>query len=61
MNKSGYDRLEGYKNPMRSCGLALDEGMTAKGDFTKQSGYFAMQRLLPRKPAVGFAASEAMA
>jgi DNA modification methylase len=30
MNKSGHDRLESYKNVMRSYGLALDEGMTAK-------------------------------
>ena len=35
--------------------------MTVKGDFTKQSGYFAMQQLLPRKPDVGFAASDTMA
>jgi len=61
MNKSGYDRLEGYKNGMQACGLALDEGVNAKGDFIKQSRYFAMQQLLPRESDVGFAAVDRMA
>ena len=58
---AGYDRLEGYKNAMRAYGLPVDEGMIAKGDFTEQGGYFAMQQLLPRKPEVVFAASDTMA
>jgi hypothetical protein len=38
MNKSGHDRLESYKNVMRSYGLALDEGMTAKEWLKSQLG-----------------------
>ena len=60
MNKSGYDRLEGYKNVMRALDLASGEGMHT-GDFIKQSGFFAMQQLLQRKPDVGFAASDTVA
>jgi LacI family transcriptional regulator len=58
---AGYDRLEGYKAAMRAYGLAINEGMVEKGDFTEQGGYFAMQQLLPRKPEVIFAASDTMA
>ncbi len=58
---AGYDRLEGYKKAMHAYGLAINEEMVEKGDFTEQGGYFAMQRLLPRKPEVVFVASDTMA
>jgi len=60
MNKPDYDRLEGYKNAMRAHALAPGERMHA-GDFTKQSGFFAMRQLPLRKPEVGFAASDTVA
>jgi LacI family transcriptional regulator len=58
---AGIDRLEGYKKAIRNQGWQVDKTLIAIGDFTEQSGYTAMQQLLPCKPDAVFAASDTMA
>jgi LacI family transcriptional regulator len=55
------DRLEGYKQAMKSAGFKIDESLIVEGDFTEPGGYSAMQRLLEAKPDAVFAASDIMA
>ena len=57
----GLDRLEGYRKAILERGLTLDEALISEGDFTETGGYYAMQRLLGKKPNAIFAASDAMA
>lgn len=58
---AGRDRLEGYLAACRTRGQAPHPEWIVEGDFTEQSGYVAMQRLLPLKPDAVFAASDTMA
>jgi LacI family transcriptional regulator len=58
---SGYDRLQGYYDGLRSRGIAIDPDLIVEGDYTETGGYTAAQRLLPRKPDSIFASSDAMA
>jgi len=60
-NVAGRDRLEGYRDALAQAGLAYDETLVARGDFTEDSGYYAAQRLLPAEPTAIFAASDSMA
>lgn len=55
------DRLEGYKQALTLSGRMIDENLIAKGEFSENSGYFAMQQLLPQHPDAVFAASDIMA
>ena len=57
----GLDRLEGYKAALNFRGIPIDGQFIEEGDFSEESGYLAMQRLLPHAPDAVFAASDAMA
>jgi LacI family transcriptional regulator len=57
----GIDRRQGYLDALAEAGLAVDQNLIAAGDFSEESGYQAMQALLPHKPDAVFAASDAMA
>lgn len=58
---AGIDRADGYKAALQERGILPDPNLMEAGDFTEDSGYAAMQRLLPRKPDAVFAASDMMA
>lgn len=58
---AGIDRLRGFVEGLAGCGKALDPDLRADGEFSEQSGYEAMQRLIPRRPDAVFAASDTMA
>lgn len=58
---SGYDRYQGYLNALRSRNIAFRPELVYEGDFTEQSGYFGMQKLLAAKPDGVFCASDMMA
>jgi LacI family transcriptional regulator len=58
---AGLDRALGFEDALRDAGLALDPALMALGDFSLESGYLAMGRLLCAKPDGLFAASDAMA
>ena len=58
---TGIDRKEGYLKAIIEHGWNVDEQLIVEGDFTEQSGYVAMQQLLPLKPDAIFAASDTMA
>ena len=58
---AGIDRKEGYLRVISEHGLEMDERLIAEGDFSEQSGYKAMEKLLPAKPDAVFAASDTMA
>jgi len=55
------DRLEGYRNALLERGRIVDPSLIVEGDFTEESGYFAMQKILVAKPDAVFAASDIMA
>jgi LacI family transcriptional regulator len=58
---SGADRLAGYQQALAARGIALDQDLIVEGDYTEDSGYAAVKRLL-RTPATAiFAASDIMA
>ena len=57
----GMDRIAGYKEALKGRGLASDPKLIAEGDFTEESGYVAMQQLLPQSPDAVFVASDTMA
>jgi len=58
---AGVERLKGYKLGLEQCGIAFDPTLVVEGDFSEESGYVAMQRLLPLQPQAVFAASDSMA
>ncbi len=58
---AGIDRLQGYLKAHQALQVTPDPTLVVDGDFTEQSGYTAMQKLLPQKPDAVFAASDAMA
>jgi len=55
------DRLEGYRKALLERGRIVDPALVVEGDFTEESGYFAMQKMLAAKPDAVFAASDIMA
>jgi LacI family transcriptional regulator len=57
----GIDRLAGFRAAFQERGSNPDPDLIVAGDFTEESGYQAMQRLLPHRPEAVFAASDAMA
>lgn len=62
--KNIQDRLRGYKVAMEEAGLYMDDStMVASGDYTHQSGYFAMKKLLSSMPDIDsvFVANDQMA
>lgn len=58
---AGIDRLQGYLRAHQTLQVIPDPSLVVEGDFTEESGYRAMQKLLPQKPDAVFAASDAMA
>lgn len=60
-NASGEDRVTGYRKALSEGGLAFDERLVAFGDYSPESGYAAMQALIPYKPEAVFVASDTMA
>lgn len=60
-NTAGEDRFAGYRRGLEAVGLPFDAALVAEGDFSQQSGYDAMQRLLPQSPDAVFIASDLMA
>jgi LacI family transcriptional regulator len=57
----GLDRREGYMKAFVERGRNFDESLFIEGDFTEESGYYAMKRMLGVKPDAVFAASDIMA
>jgi len=43
-------RFEGYKNALQSNGRIVEEELLSNGDYSPESGYTAMQRLLSQSP-----------
>jgi LacI family transcriptional regulator len=52
------DRLQGYKDALRTRGLALTPELVVEGDFTEETGYYVMKGLLPQRPDALFAAND---
>lgn len=59
----GVDRLDGYRDALAAAGLPVDPVLVAPGDFTREGGATAMERLLDAAPDIDgvFAASDLMA
>jgi LacI family transcriptional regulator, repressor for deo operon, udp, cdd, tsx, nupC, and nupG len=57
------DRLKGYRQQLARADVAVPADYVARGDFTLQSGYQAMQKLfaLAQKPTAVFCANDEMA
>jgi LacI family transcriptional regulator len=60
---AGIDRRDGYKQALTAAGIVIDPALVVEGDFTQESGYSGMGRLLalPDRPRAVFAASDTMA
>ncbi len=56
---SSIDRQIGYERAMAEAGL--EPLISSAGNFTKEGGYFAAQKLLPTRPEAIFCASDMMA
>jgi LacI family transcriptional regulator len=60
-NTAGDDRYAGYRAALLDSGRKIDRHLIAYGDFSLESGYNAMQGLLPVEPDAVFVASDTMA
>lgn len=58
---AGVDRLNGFIEGLARCGNVLHPDLRADGDFSEESGYEAMKKLIPQRPDAVFAASDTMA
>jgi len=58
---AGYDRYQGYLKALQDSGITIRPELVIEGDFTEESGYVSMQRLLKFKPDAVFVASDSMA
>ncbi|MFZ2095956.1 MAG: LacI family DNA-binding transcriptional regulator [Anaerolineales bacterium] len=58
---AGIDRMQGYRKAIEEHFGKIDDTLVAEGDFSEQSGYQAMKKLLPHRPEAIFAASDTMA
>jgi LacI family transcriptional regulator len=58
---AGIDRMEGYRKAILEQGRDIDDSLIMEGDFTEESGYYALKRMLPAKPDAIFVASDTMA
>jgi LacI family transcriptional regulator len=63
MMTAGLARRDGYKQALLAAGITISAELMVEGDFTQESGYTAMQRLLalPIRPRAVFVASDTMA
>jgi LacI family transcriptional regulator len=57
----GYDRLRGYQKAHQLRNKEILPELIVEGDFTENSGYTAMRKLLPLHPDGVFVASDMMA
>lgn len=60
-NTAGIDRDRGYRQALMDRNIPIDENLIAYGDFKEQSGYEALQQLLPQRPDAVFVQSDSMA
>ena len=63
-NIDGRQRKAGYRAALNEAGIAIDPDFELAGDFTEDSGFFAVQRMLARRslrPTAIFAANDSMA
>lgn len=60
-NTAGDDRYAGYRRALDDYAVEFDPQRVARGDFSQESGYAAMQQLLPTSPDAVFASSDMMA
>jgi LacI family transcriptional regulator len=58
---AGLDRLSGFVEGLARRGLVLHPDLRVDGDYSGESGYRAMQRLIPHRPDAVLAASDTMA
>jgi LacI family transcriptional regulator len=59
-NSAGDDRLKGYRQALEMNEINVDDALVEIGDYTLDSGYTAMKRLLDKKPDAVFVASDTM-
>jgi LacI family transcriptional regulator len=57
----GHDRQVGYERALYRNGIELDTRLVERGEFTIDSGYEAMRRLLAHRPDSVFACNDMMA
>jgi len=59
----GVDRLAGYRDALTEAGIAVDDRLIVRGDFTQEGGALAMASLLRARSDIDavFAASDLMA
>ncbi|HEV7588075.1 MAG TPA: LacI family DNA-binding transcriptional regulator [Longimicrobium sp.] len=62
-NHDAEERLRGYRTALVDAGITPDAALEAEGDFTEESGYRAVRRLLElrRPPTAIFAANDSTA
>ncbi len=58
---AGIDRLSGFVEGLALRGLVLHPDLREDGDYSTESGYRAMQRLIDQQPDAVFAANDSMA
>jgi len=58
---TSIDRQAGFVQAMSEAGREIDPSLIAEGDFSENSGYIAMKKLLPFRPDAIFAQSDVMA
>ena len=57
----GHDRQVGYERALYRNGIEVDTRLVERGDFSIESGYEAMRRLLAHRPDSVFACNDLMA
>lgn len=62
-NRSAQERFRGYRTALRRAGIPYDEALVEYGDWSMESGYAAMKRLLERgaRMTAVFATNDEMA
>ena len=58
VNTTCEDRLQGYRQALLEHGLAWDDTLVIEGDFSVNSGYEGMKKLLPLRPEAVFAVND---
>lgn len=60
-NTAGSDRMRGFHRAFREAELSVNDTLIVYGDFGQESGYKAMEQLLPLEPDGVFVQSDTMA
>ena len=58
---AGIDRYQGYCQALQAMQRPLRAELVVEGDFSEESGYRGMKKLLPHKPDAVFVATDTMA